>query len=368
VDARRCEIAVTAAERYVSAENAQNSVASSPLDRVRILAFTLLFVLTAVVCGACGGGRRATEARSCNGSPSLCSRALNKVIFPGTHNSFAASDQPGWHFANQTYPIARQLRDGIRAFLIDIHYGVYDPATGRVRTDLTAEGSDQNKVAQQLPASALRVADRVAGGIGLGTLKGKPEPYLCHTLCELGAEPLDRELDEIATFLRKHPDQVLVMIVEDYVPASTIKQAFESSGLTRYAATLKRHAPLPTLGELITRDHRLLVFAEVKGGSPAWYMPAFSFIQDTPLGAARPSQLSCARYRGDQDSPMLLINHWIPPFPPSHALNTQIGRAPFLRARIRRCTRERDIPGAIVAVDFYQRTAMIKVARQLNAR
>jgi hypothetical protein len=298
----------------------------------------------------------------------LCSRPLNEVMFPGTHNSFAASDQPGWYFASQTYPIARQLDAGIRAFLIDIHYGVYDPATGRVRTDLTAEGSDRNKVAQQLPASALRVADRVAGGVGLGTLGGKPKPYLCHTLCELGAEPLDHELEGIATFLRENPDQVLVVIVEDYVPPSTIKGAFSSAGLTQYVATLKLHAPLPTLGELIKSGHRLVVFAEVKGGSPPWYMPAFSFIQDTPLGAVHPGQLSCARYRGNADSPILLLNHWIPPFPPSPTLNAQIGRAAFLRSRIMRCTRERHISGAIVAVDFYQRTAVVNVAQELNSQ
>jgi hypothetical protein len=321
------------------------------------------------LCAACGGGQRPNRAAaSCNGSPALCSRRLDQMIFPGTHNSFAASTEPGWYFANQTYPIARQLKDGIRAFLIDIHYGVYDPATGRVRTDLAAEGSDRNKVSKQLSPSALQVADRVAGGVGLGTLKGKPEPFLCHTLCELGADPLDRELKGIGTFLGEHRDQVVILIVEDYVPPSTIEQAFAASGLTRYAATLKRHAPLPTLGELIESGHRLLVFAEVKGGTPAWYMPAFSFIQDTPLGAVQPGQLSCTRYRGDEDSPMLLLNHWIPPFPPSLTINAQIGRAPFLRARILRCTRERHTSGAIVAVDFYQRTAVVRVARELNAR
>jgi hypothetical protein len=331
-------------------------------------ALAAFVAVTALLCAACGGGTSATGVLSCNGSPALCPRPLNDVIFPGTHNSFAASDEPGWYFANQTYPIARQLRSGIRAFLIDIHYGVYDPATGRVRTDLTAEGSDRNKVAQELPESALRVADRVAGGIGLGTLTGKAEPYLCHTLCELGAEPLDRELDGIATFLGEHPDQVLIVIVEDYVPPATIEQSFASAGLTQYVATFKPHSPLPTLGELIKSGHRLVVFAEDDGGSPPWYMPAFSFIQDTPLGALHPGQLSCARYRGNADSPILLLNHWIPPFPPSPTLNAQIGRAIFLRARISRCTRERHVSGAIVAVDFYQRTSVIAVAKELNSR
>ena len=342
-------------------------LATASPKRRRMLAAHCLLALIFLLCSACGGGLQATGQLSCNGAPELCSRPLNEVIYPGTHNSFAASDEPGWYFANQTYPITRQLQAGIRAFLIDIHYGVYDSATGRVRTDLRAEGSDRNKVAEQLPASALRVADRVAGGIGLGTLKGKPEPYLCHTLCELGAEPLDSELDGIATFLREHPDQVLVVIVEDYVPPATIKKAFGSAGLTRYVASLQRHAPLPTLGELIKSGHRLLVFAEVEGGSPTWYMPAFSFIQDTPLGALRPGQLSCARYRGNADSPILLLNHWIPPFPPSPTLNAQIGRAAFLRARILRCTDEHHVSGAIVAVDFYQRTAVVKVAQQLNS-
>jgi hypothetical protein len=341
---------------------------SARSSRRRQLAVGIATTLIAVLCTACGGSRDTTRSMSCNGSARLCSRPVNEVFFAGTHNSFAASEQPGWYFASQKYPIRRQLDDGIRAFLIDIHYGVYDPATGRVRTDLRAEGSDRNKVAQQLPASALQLADRVAGGVGLGTLNGKPQPYLCHTLCELGAEPLDRELKAIAAFLGEHRDQVIVVIVEDYVPPSTIERSFADSGLTRYVATLPMHEPLPTLANLISSDHRLLVFAEVDGGSPSWYMPAFSFIQDTPLGALHPGQLSCARYRGENNSPMLLLNHWIPPFPPSPTINAQIGRATFLRARILRCTRERHTRGAIVAVDFYERTTVVKVTQELNSQ
>ena len=288
------------------------------------------------------------------------------MYFAATHNSYAASDQPGWYFASQTHPISRQLADGVRALLIDVHYGVRDPATGRVRTDFEAEGAEENKVAEAVPASALRVADRVAGGIGLGALRGKPQLYLCHTLCELGAEPLEQELGVIRDFLERHPDQVLILVVEDYVPPSAIAAAFDQASLTRFAASLRRDAPLPTLGELVRRDKRLVVLAEKRGGTPSWYMPAFSFIADTPLGAVHPGQLSCKRFRGEAASPLLLINHWIPPFPPSPALNALIGRAPFLRARIGRCTRTLDRAGAIVAVDFYERTAVVAVARKLN--
>jgi hypothetical protein len=291
---------------------------------------------------------------------------LNEVFFAATHNSMAASAEPGWYFANQTYAIPRQLSDGIRALLIDVHYGVSDPATGRVRTDFSAEGADLNKVARQVPPQALRVADQVAGGIGLGRLHGTPALYLCHTLCELGAEPLGRELEGIGRFLDRNRDQVLMLIVEDYPPAAAVAKAFESAGLERYVATLEAGRPLPTLGELVASGRRLVVFAENHGGAPAWYMPAFTFIQDTPLGALHPGQLSCKRYRGRQGSPLLLVNHWIPPFPPSAALNAQIGRAFFLRPRIEQCERSRGAHGAIVAVDFYQRTAAVAVARALN--
>jgi hypothetical protein len=306
---------------------------------------------------------------TCEGAAALCERRLNEVVFAGTHNSFAASAEPGWHFANQRYGISRQLDDGIRALLLDIHFGEYDPTTGRVRTDLDAEGSDRNKVAEQVPARALHLADRIAGRVGVGTLSGTPETYLCHTLCELGAEPLDRELEVIKGFLEGHPDQVVIVIVEDYVPPAAIERAFEHAGLTRYLATLNRRQPLPTLGELIERGQRLVVFAEEKGGSPAWYMPAFSFIQDTPLGATRPDQLSCKkRYRGEADSPLLLVNYWIPPFPPSPILNARIGREAFLRAHVRRCLQKRELRGAIVAVDFYQRTSIVRLARELNGQ
>jgi hypothetical protein len=321
-------------------------------------------VLMGVVLGGCGGSAES----SCNGVSGLCARRLNEVFFAATHNSMAASTEPGWYFANQSYPIPRQLSDGIRALLIDVHYGVTDPANGRVRTDFSAEGADANKVARQVPPQALRVADQVAGGIGLGRAHGSPQLYLCHTLCELGAEPLMRELKGIGTFLDRNRSQVVVLIVEDYPPAASVSEAFAKAGLSRYVETLEPGAPLPTLGELVASGRRLVVFAENHGGTPDWYMPAFTFIQDTPLGAVHPGQLSCRRYRGRESSPLLLINHWVPPFPPNAALNAQIGRTFFLRPRIEECERARRARGAIVAVDFYQRTAVVAVVKALNER
>jgi hypothetical protein len=324
-------------------------------------------LLAAVALAACGGGSSTADggAPACDGSAAICAKRLDQVVFPGTHNSYAAADEPGWHFANQRFGIGRQLDDGIRALLLDVHYGV-PTEDGLVRTDFAAEGADANKVAAALPPRALRVAERIAGPLGAGVPAGKPRLYLCHTLCELGAEPLAPELERIAAFLDSHPRTFLVLIVEDYVPAARIAAAFRAAGLAGQAAALPRQAPMPTVGRLLGEGKRLAVFSEKRGGEPAWYMPAFSYIQDTPLGANRPDQLSCDRFRGEADSPLLLINHWIPPFPPSPRLNAAIGTAAFLRHRVRRCMRERGTEGAIVAVDFYERTAAVRIARELN--
>ena len=77
--------------------------------------------------GAAHAGRRdgesAGSAEGCNGSRALCGRRLDQVVFPGTHNSYAAADEPGWLFANQRHGIERQLNDGIRALTLDIHFG-----------------------------------------------------------------------------------------------------------------------------------------------------------------------------------------------------------------------------------------------------
>ena len=161
----------------------------------------------------------------------LCRRRLNEVAFAGTHNSYAAADEPGWYFASQRFGIERQLRDGIRAFLIDVHYGVPDPRSGRIRTDLAYEGSSRNKVARELSPEALRLAERLAPTIGRDVPDGPRGIYLCHTLCELGAEPLTEQLRLIERFTADNPREVIVLFVEPYVPPREIGKALREAGL-----------------------------------------------------------------------------------------------------------------------------------------
>ena len=253
---------------------------------------------------------------ACNGARALCARRLNEVVFPSTHNSFAAADEPGWFFANQRHGIERQLRDGVRGFLIDIHYGVLDPERGRVRTDLAGEDSSRNKVARQLTPQALRTADRLAGRVGRELPKGTRRPYLCHTLCELGAEPLDAQLKLFRSFLNTNRRDVVILFVEPYVPVEELERSLRRTDLLQEAAALARDEPLPTLAELVHAGTRLIILTEKDGGDRPWYLPGFSFTQDTPLGIRNAAGLRCERFRGSADSPLLMLNHWIDRFPP----------------------------------------------------
>ncbi len=307
----------------------------------------------------------AASSGECNGSRVLCDRRLNEAVFPATHNSYAAANRPGWLFAHHRLPIDRQLEDGIRAFLIDIHWGVRDPRRRLVRTALREEGSDRNKVLRELGPTAVATAERLVGRIGAEPPGGDPRLYLCHTLCELGSEPLGEQLDVFAAFLEANPEEVVILFVEPYVPVVEIERAMRAAGLLEQAARLERDEPLPTLGDLVRDDTRLIVLAEEDGGARDWYLPGFSFVQDTELGVTSPSE-SCRRVRGTPDSPLFLVNHWDTRFPPSKSRNQAVG-GDVLRDRVASCRRGRGLVPNLVAVDFHELTGVVELARRLNA-
>jgi hypothetical protein len=308
---------------------------------------------------------RAT-ATGCNGSLDLCSRRLDEVAFAGTHNSFSAAFEPGWLFANQRLGIARQLDAGIRLLLLDPHHGVRDG--DRVRTDLRADGTDRNRAARQLSPVALRAAERLAGQVGLGDLQGRRGVYLCHTLCELGSEPFVDELVAIKEFLTRRPSEVVTIVLEPSVSPGLVAASLRRAGLLDALAVLDRDKPMPTLGSLVRRGDRLIVLTERNGGAYDWYHPLFEFVQDTPLGARKRSEFSCAPNRGDSDNPLFMVNHWIDRFPPPLGENRRASTLTALRDRVDRCEEVRGRPVNLIAVDFYDAGAVVELVRELNAR
>jgi hypothetical protein len=337
---------------------------------VGVVAVAGVLAAVVVVTGADTGQENAAAAipsKGCNGSRALCSRPLNEVTFAGTHNSFSAADSPGWFIANQRHTIPRQLEDGIRLFLIDPHWGV-DLGNGHVLTDFDDESRDRNKVAKSMPPGVLAAAERLVGGrLGGTTEDGEPDVWLCHTVCELGATRMTDALTAIRKFLEANRGEVVILFIEPYVKPEEIAKRFERAGLDRYLATLSRDEPLPTLGELVDENKRVIVFTEKDAdGSVPWYLDGFSFVQDTPLGATKVGQLSCARERGDADSPMLMLNHWADLFPPRLRANRPFQTRQFLLKRAHQCARKRGMPVNLIAVDYSDQGKLVEVVKELN--
>ena len=330
----------------------------------------------AVVFLAAGGDERAgRHDRPLRRARRAVRRRFDAVALPATHNAMSVP-LPGWYAALQEHPIARQLTDGIRGLLIDTHYADRLP-NGRTRTYFGSEEAMQRQIAQDGVSqasvdAALRLRDRL-GFRG----SGERGMYLCHTFCELGSTPLADVLDDVRDFLVTHPDDVLVVINQDYVTPADFVGAVDRAGLAGYALVPPAEgARWPTLRQMIDSDRRLLVLAENRAGAAPWYQPVYArLVQETPFSFSRPAQLtdpagldaSCRANRGPADAPLLLVNHWINTDPLPRPGNAAIVNAytPLL-ARARACERVRHRPVNLLAVDFYERGDLFKVVDTLN--
>jgi len=334
-------------------------------------------VLVVVISGALvvsvrRAARRADAAGQtpCNGEVAFCDLRLDQVVFPGTHNSMSSSLYPGFLFGEQINTIKGQLNSGIRALLIDTHYGV--PSTLRVPgsdtplvlTDRAAElatppGEDIDQAvadrAARLAARAPRAADAAR------------EIYLCHNYCELGAVSFSGVLTDIKDFLDRNPDEVLMTIIQDATTPQDTADAVEAAGLGDRVATLHTGQPLPTLGELIDSGRRLVVFAEQDGpGAPAWYQPAYDWFQETPYNYRSTADFTCRPNRGSTANPFFLMNHWVTSDPPDPGQAAAVNSNDVLRRRISTCVAQRGVLPTVVAVNFSEKGNLISTVRAIN--
>jgi len=323
-----------------------------------------------------GGTSTAAPARGgCNGHAELCDRPLDQVALAATHNAMSAP-VPGWYSAQQDRPIPDQLRDGIRGLLIDTHYADRLP-NGRLRTDVgdrveLLRNAQQDGVSPAGVDAALRARERL-GFSG----KGVRGMYLCHSFCELGGMPLSDVLDELHDFLVANPNEVVVVINQDYVTPRDFVDAVDAAGLGRFAYRGPT-APgrWPTLRQMIDSGQRVVFLAEEHAGAAPWYHLAYDGItEETPYSFSKPEQLtspsavpaSCRPNRGGDGAPLLLVNHWITtdPLPrPSNA--DQVNAFGPLLNRLQECRRIRHHIPNLVAVDFYRHGDVERAVDALN--
>ena len=288
------------------------------------------------------------EALPCNGYVELCNRPFDEVAFATTHNAMSISDY-GWLWPSHDGSITTQLNFGIRALLIDIHY--YDAAAS-LDPYFDNQSPEIRAVAQQ-----------VINQVGLEKREGI---YLCHIMCQLGSMPLSDALEEIRRFLESHPREVVVIMIEDKVTPQDIEAAFEGSGLTPYLHTHQPGQPWLTLGEMIEREERLVVMAEVGKGSASWYQNVWDYTEETPYSVKSPESFNCEPNRGGTGKPLFLLNHWIERVSPSRVDAVRVNGHDFLLERARQCAEERGQIPNFIAVNFYLAGEVVNVVNELN--
>jgi hypothetical protein len=273
--------------------------------------------------GGAGGSAPACEGpapnpAACNGDPALCARRFDEVAYATTHNAMSnAAD--GWGAPNQEHGIERQLADGVRGFMLDVHD--FDGA-----------------------------------------------PTLCHGPCQLGQRPLVDGLRAIDRFLACNPREVVTLILESYVPAAAIAQAFDDSGLAARTRAQPLGEPWPTLASMIDADERVVVLTDApEPDAPAWYLDQFAYAWQNPYAATSPDELSCAVDRGSSDNALFVLNHFLTNPVAMQKLAEQVNFDPFFVDRVRACEAESGRLANFITVDFYATGDLLDVVRALNA-
>jgi hypothetical protein len=298
----------------------------------------LLFVGALLLAAACGPDvpldglssvSRQGQVRRCNGAAALCDRPLDGVTLPAAHNAMSSA-AARWQWPNQTHGLTRQLEDGVRGLLLDTHYWhAHSHATDALAPDVP--------VLQQL--------------------------FLCHQSCNRGAQPLVEGLTEIARFLDTHPDEVAVIVFEDYIAVPHLAEALDASGLRAHVMPDPR-PPYPTLAQLIDSGRRLMLLSEHVTDGPAWYPHAWSLMEDTPFNVVLPRRFGCAHNRGPVGAPLYLLNHWLSP--PYRGRAAAANSHAVLGAHAGACRTAAGRQPTLVAVDFYDVGALFDEVRALN--
>lgn len=278
----------------------------------------LLFIFLASLYGAacCCAASPADTAASHD--QQLLDRRYDQIAHLMTHNAMSNRAE-GWLFPNQSHGLTQQLDAGVRGLMLDVH-----------------------------------------------TVNG--QPYLVHNKPWLGKRPLVEGLREIARFMKSHPQAVLTIIFESYVPAKSVQQAFRDAKLLDSLHQQQRQAPWPTLRQMIRSGKRLVVFTDRGGGEWPGYHGVWTFCQETHFSVRKVADFSYRRNRGQASNGLMILNHFLTNPVATTRLAQQANRSDVLMPRMRSCLAKTEHYPNFIVVDFYEIGDTPKTIEQFNRR
>jgi len=272
---------------------------------------------------------------ACNGDASLCSKTYNSVTYLTTHNSYGFQSNAA---ANQHYPIATQLSDGVRGL------------------KLSAVQGNQSGVIE-----------------------------LCHTSCTLlDAGTASNTLASIASWLEANPNEVVTIMWNNLgnFPISAFQSAYSSGGsIMNYVYTQPVGSlTWPTLQSMISSGKRLVNFIDTGADQTTlpWLMSEFDYVFETPYDNQNLTAFTCTIDRPTNptspDSMMYVMNHFLygvvnfggtvieVPQPDS----ANVTNAASLQTQATQCTSTFGRQPNFIEVDFYDEGQCFQVVDSLN--
>jgi hypothetical protein len=237
--------------------------------------------------------------RGCNGHYALCKRRVNEIVWATSHNAMSATSN-GFVAPNNFYPMADSLHAGFRAFTLD----VFPPLPSGNDTGFT------NIISPTIGTAVAPVHNSSNSTISNGTYVLAKSVLLCHGACFLGSVSMLDEIQVIGDHLASHPQDVVVLFLEQYVPMSWIMAVFDVANMTNaiWAPGLKpgdQNFTWPTLDELGAAGTRLIVFSDEPPGSPYNPVPAppqvrfsFDYVAETNYAVSEFADFNCDIVRG----------------------------------------------------------------------
>lgn len=246
----------------------------------------------------------------------LLDRRYDEVVVVTTHNAMAnAAD--GYYFPNQSRSIPQQLAAGVRGLMLDVHRH-----------------------------------------------RGRPE--LIHGYAALGHRPLVAGLQEIDAFLRQNRQAVVTLILENYVTAKELEQAFRDAKLLGRCHVQDPGKPWPKLREMVRRDRRLVVFTDREGGERPWLLKTWDHAWETPFAAKQVKDLSNRKNRGRGGAPLVIFNHFLTRAVGAEPLARQANEPEVLRKRLADFQQQYGRRPNFVTVDFFEIGGPVPLVAKLN--
>ncbi|MFZ2012717.1 MAG: hypothetical protein WAV00_02745 [Nocardioides sp.] len=283
----------------------------------------------------------------CNGSTALCDRRYDQVTYLTAHNAMASTDR-GFLAAEQDPSITAQLDNGVRGLMLDLHYWT--------------------SPAEATPYLAtLDARTRAAWAPLLRNFRPRPGVWLCHALCQIGADNAVRQLEQLRGWLSDNPHEVVTLILQDDVAPDDVRASLSEAGLDPWLATPPAAGSAwPTLRELINAHHTLLVFTQSADFPEGPIRNFYSVAAETPYQARTADDLSCEPGRGPATAPLFLVNNWLSRGVARRGDALEVNSRSFLLSRVRRCEAMRGMRATFVAVNFAQVGRPLATVDRLN--